>query len=72
MCDYLIYLFGLGIGVIISLGGIFYAIDHFAKVIRYMKVVSPFEVEGNKGHRKSWVERFLDASDIADECKRCL
>lgn len=64
--------FGLAVVFIIGIGVIIYAIAKAIKAWRYLKVVYPFEIDGNKGHRKSWIERFLDASDIADECERCL
>ncbi len=61
-----VMVFAIGIGVVI------YAIAEAIRTQRYIKNVYPFVIDGNKGRRKSRLERWLDACDIADECKRRL
>jgi len=63
---YIAYIAVLVMVMAIGIGVVIYAIAEAIRTRRHLKDVYPFVIDGSKGRRKSRLERWLDACDIAE------
>lgn len=50
-----------------DLFGICALVRVFCKNVKAMERVPLYEIEGNKGKKRTWIDRFLEASDVVEE-----